>query len=391
MSFFARTTAKILWKGVTSVSPAGARRGRGRGMQKAKDFSKGQTLGFGRKRLIMPGLNATGFQLRGNLKVDYAGENEEYEEKVQEIRKELDVRKKFVEHPMDRGWSGRKAIGRRAGAPDPHNDIEFEGFDSVVLMLRPLQSMSGTFGRVRRMQALVVTGNRNGLAGFATATGKDSRAVVRHARNRASQALVQIPRGDNHTVLHDFFSRYYFTTVFVERKPKGYGLRAHRAIRAMCDMFGITDLRAKVEGVKYNKINMTKAFFLGLMNQRKYEDMANEKKLHLVELREENYNFPRVLASPDEKVLEDSQLSKVNENLDFTYYIYEGRIKQVKAKPPSPYVGTPSWQVYLDRMDYEKNRQTTRLALAVKYGDKKVLDVFPHFRSTANSFNNPKE
>lgn len=391
MSFFARTTAKNLWKSVTGVSQAGAKRGRGRGLQKTKDFSKGQEIGFGRKRLVIPGLNVSSASFRGSSKVEYAGENEEFDERILEVRKELDVRKKFVEHPMDRGWSGRKAIGRKAGAPDPHNEIEFDGFESIVLMLRPLQSMSGTFGRVRRMQALVVTGNRNGLAGFATAIGKDSRAVVRHARNRASQALVQIPRGDDHTVLHDFFSRYYFTTVFVQRRPKGYGLVAHRVIKAICEMFGITDIHAKVEGSKYDKINMTKAFFLGLMNQRKYEDMANEKKLHLVELREENYNFPRLLASPKDKVLEDSQLAKTNENLDFTYYIYEGRIKQVKSKPKPSYVDTPVWQVHLDKLDFIKNRQNTRLALAAKYGDKKVLDVFPYFRSTAESFNNPKE
>lgn len=390
MSFFCKTTAQKIWKSITGVSPAGAKRGRGRGVR-TKDFSKGHTIGFGRKRLIIPGLQQNSVKTSA-AKTEYVGENEEYDTKIEQVRKEQAMPKKWREHPMDRGWSGRRAIGRKAGRPDPCNEHEFdESFDSVVLMLRPMNSMNGLFGRVRQFQALVVTGNKNGLAGFAIARGNDARAVVRHARNRAGQSLVQIPRWDNHTVMHDFFSRYYYTTVFVQRKPKGYGIRAHRVVKAICQMFGITDVHAKVEGVKFNQINMTKALFLGLLNQRKYEDIANEKQLHLVELREENYNFPTVLASPKDRVLEDSEVAQRNENLDFTYYIYDGRIKQVKPKPQPKFVGTQSWQTHLDKRDFVKNRVETRLALASKYGDKKVLDVFPYFRSTAESFNNPKK
>lgn len=48
--------------------------------------------------------------------------------------------------------------------------------------------------------------------------------------------------------------------------PEGYGLVCHRAIRTICQVVGITDLYAKVEG-SCNIQNMTKAFFLGLINQ----------------------------------------------------------------------------------------------------------------------------
>lgn len=48
-----------IWKGVTSVSNAGRKRGRARraGKGLTKDLNRGQTIGLGRKRLDMPGLN----------------------------------------------------------------------------------------------------------------------------------------------------------------------------------------------------------------------------------------------------------------------------------------------------------------------------------------------
>lgn len=48
-----------LWKGCTSVSNAGKKRGRGKlaGKGLTKDLNQGQIIGQGRKRLILPGMN----------------------------------------------------------------------------------------------------------------------------------------------------------------------------------------------------------------------------------------------------------------------------------------------------------------------------------------------
>lgn len=52
-------TGAELWKGCTSVSNAGKKRGRGKmaGKGLTKDLNQGQIIGQGRKRLILPGLN----------------------------------------------------------------------------------------------------------------------------------------------------------------------------------------------------------------------------------------------------------------------------------------------------------------------------------------------
>uniref|UniRef100_A0A6G1S486 Small ribosomal subunit protein uS5m n=1 Tax=Aceria tosichella TaxID=561515 RepID=A0A6G1S486_9ACAR len=388
-SFFCKSTAANVWKSVISVSAAGKKRGRGKGTGRviAKDFNRGQQIGVGRHKLILPGLNTSVFAAKKPVEIQDLGKNDEFQEKLQAVRNEMNTFRKFRELPIERGFSGRRAHGRHAGQPDDHNETSFDGFDSIVLMLRPIQNMTGVMGRTKSMQALVVAGNKNGLAGFGMASGKDGRAVVRHARNRAAQALVYIPRFEGHTVMHDFFSRYYQTTVFVERKPRGHGINAHRVIKAICEMFGITDLYANVEGVTRNQINMTKAFFLGLMNQKSYQDIANEKQLHLVDVREENYFYPQILASPEGPVKTDSDIAKSGENLDFTYYINDGRVKLVTPKRKPFYEGDATWYKHLDRLDYGKNREKTKLILAAKYGSTKVLDVFPHFKTNAASFN----
>lgn len=48
-----------LWKGCTSVSNAGKKRGRGKlaGKGLTKDLNQGQIIGQGRRKLILPGMN----------------------------------------------------------------------------------------------------------------------------------------------------------------------------------------------------------------------------------------------------------------------------------------------------------------------------------------------
>lgn len=59
-SEFILVSGAELWKGCTSVSNAGKKRGRGKqaGKGLTKDLNQGQIIGQGRKNLILPGLNS---------------------------------------------------------------------------------------------------------------------------------------------------------------------------------------------------------------------------------------------------------------------------------------------------------------------------------------------
>lgn len=75
----------------------------------------------------------------------------------------------------------------------------FDGFDTKVLELKTVTHMSGIFGRKRRMSMFVVTGNGNGLGGFALAKANTMPATMRKAKNRAGQKLIYIERYNDHT------------------------------------------------------------------------------------------------------------------------------------------------------------------------------------------------
>jgi len=67
-------------------------------------------------------------------------------------------------------------------------------------------------------------------------------------------------------VLHDFFTQFGDTKIFVKKMHEGYGLVCHRAIKACCEAIGIKDIYAKVEG-STNLQHIIKAFFIGLLQQ----------------------------------------------------------------------------------------------------------------------------
>lgn len=51
-------TADQLWKGCTSVSNAGKKRGRAKRIGRKKDLNRGQVIGVGKTNMLWPGLNA---------------------------------------------------------------------------------------------------------------------------------------------------------------------------------------------------------------------------------------------------------------------------------------------------------------------------------------------
>ena len=67
--------------------------------------------------------------------------------------------------------------------------------------------------------------------------------------NRAGRRVVFIDRYEDRTVYHDFFSQFGSSRLFVQQKPPGYGLSAHRLIIAACELVGIKDIRVTIEGI----------------------------------------------------------------------------------------------------------------------------------------------
>merc|ERR1711872_973452 len=92
-------------------------------------------------------------------------------------------------------------------------------------------------------------------------------------------------------------------------------------------MCGVKDLYAKCEG-SLNVQSVVKAFVLGLLRQRTHQALADEKQLHLVEMRKENDYYPRVVASPSDGKVRTQEEIDHNEILDFEMISFEGHKPQ---------------------------------------------------------------
>ncbi|XP_065353591.1 small ribosomal subunit protein uS5m [Cloeon dipterum] len=377
-SFFNKLPAQDLWKGVTSVSNAGRKRGRGKGTGKktAKNLNRGQIIGVGKSNIMWPGLSAPIMKGKDLVKQQQLPEDSERMSKLIKMRDEMSTFRYLRLLPIERGWSGTKLPGRSIGPPDPIGDDTFEGFDTKVLEFKSVFHMKGNFGRRRRMSCLAVTGNGKGLAGFALAKSVDGRSALKRAKNRAGQKLMYFELYNNHTVMHDFFAQFGRTKIFASQKPEGFGLVCHRAIKTICEVIGITDLYAKVEG-STNLQNIVKAFFIGLLKQKNHQQMADEKGLHLVEFRRECGNYPKVVASPAK--CRTKEEIKPNEVLDFSQYVMDGRVVLKKKTFPKFYTKLPGWERHLKKTLWCRNHDDVKMRMLVEHGEIRsfLTDKYP--------------
>ena len=134
-------------------------------------------------------------------------------------------------------------------------------------------------------------------------------------------------------------------------------------------MAGIKDLYAKVEGSQKNIQHITKAFMLGLLRQKTHQVLADEKKLHLVEMRAENDFFPRVVASPSDGVVRTKDDIEHNEILDFEMTCFEGNLPESYRPRGNPWVGTGGWDKYTRKYWARKAAPEVRQRMRVERGD----------------------
>ena len=173
-SFFQKSgSSTTLWKSATGVSSQGRKRGRAKGLLRIKNLNRGQKLGFGRERIRFPGLSAHATN-RAKEKHEIGRIDEEehknYVDGLKELQaKSLGTKRKRRQTPLERGWTGSSPQGRKFGQPISTNpEMKFENFESILISYRNQVSMTGVFGRVRSLKLIMVTGNKNGTAGFAS-------------------------------------------------------------------------------------------------------------------------------------------------------------------------------------------------------------------------------
>ncbi|GMT09520.1 hypothetical protein PFISCL1PPCAC_817, partial [Pristionchus fissidentatus] len=353
VNFFQRRTQGELWKTLTSVSKSGMKKGRKNTRQPIRNLNRFYRIGASPMKVQFPGLNAPlALEERDASSAMNIVEQTEEEMKGTQMAMRTELEQKKTKkranreklHPLERGFSGTQIVGQKLGPPPPNDSATFDDFETYCLEVKRTSNMTRVFGRVHTMSTLVFTGNGKGLAGYAVGKAplhRTSTAIV-NAMKTASRKLFYVQLHEDRTIYQDFYAECRNTRVFAQRRPAGFGLTCHPRLQKICEAIGIKDIYVKVEGSTKNYLALTHAFITGLLNQETFQQIAERKGLHVVEMSPSRHFLPEKIASPIVTGLktEDELLPIDRLNLDDFYG--EGRYPLRKPKPAPFYANLPS-------------------------------------------------
>ncbi|HHX03942.1 MAG TPA: 30S ribosomal protein S5 [Tissierellia bacterium] len=153
----------------------------------------------------------------------------------------------------------------------PRQDME----EQVVHINRVTKVVKG--GRNFRFTAIVVVGDGKGRVGVGTGKALEVPAAIRKAVADARKNLVRVPiRGT--TVPHAIQGKSGAGKVLIMPAPEGTGIIAGGPIRAILQLAGYQDVRAKCLG-STNPKNMVDATLQGLLNMHTMREVSRLRGL----------------------------------------------------------------------------------------------------------------
>ena len=142
--------------------------------------------------------------------------------------------------------------------------------ETVIETIRVSKTVKG--GRIMRFAAVVVVGDRNGHVGYGIGKSAEVPEAIRKAIEDAKKNMIEVSV-KNTSIPHDIIGEFGAARVLLKPAAEGTGIIAGGTVRAVVDMAGIKDIRAKCLRSN-NKINVVKATFEGLRNLRTAEAVA---------------------------------------------------------------------------------------------------------------------
>ncbi len=140
-------------------------------------------------------------------------------------------------------------------------------FDQYILDLARVTRVTKG-GKHMSFRAGVILGDRHGKVGFGLAKGKDVQLGVDKAMHQAKKNMIVVPIV-NETIPHAVMCKFKAATVFLKPAPKGSGIIAGGATRAMLELAGIPNVSSKILGKTKNKVTIVKATFIALQMFKK--------------------------------------------------------------------------------------------------------------------------
>ena len=143
--------------------------------------------------------------------------------------------------------------------------------DNVVAIKRVSKTVKG--GRTMRFSALVVVGDGNGHVGAGLGKAGEVPEAIRKGKEAAAKNLVEVPVDENQSIPHDILAQFGSSSVLMKKAPEGTGIIAGGPARAVLQLAGIKNVRAKSLGSN-NKTNVVLAVIQGLTQLKTPEEYA---------------------------------------------------------------------------------------------------------------------
>jgi len=149
-----------------------------------------------------------------------------------------------------------------------NTNTEFE--ERVVYINRVTKVAKG--GRTMRFSALVVVGDKNGRVGVGTGKANEVPEAIRKGVEDAKKNLVNINIVEG-TIPHEIVGIDGAGRVLMKPAAEGVGVIAGGPVRAVCELAGITNVRAKSLGSS-NARSIVNATMAGLRGVKTVEEVA---------------------------------------------------------------------------------------------------------------------
>lgn len=174
--------------------------------------------------------------------------------------------------------SNGKETQMKKGFIDP---AKLELNDRVVAIKRVSKTVKG--GRTMRFSALVVVGDGNGHVGVGLGKAGEVSEAIRKGKEAAQRNIVEIAINENNSIYHDYTGVYGSSRILMKTAPEGTGVVAGGPVRAVVELAGIKNIRAKSLGSN-NKTNMVMATLEGLKAEKTPEEVARLRGISVEQL-----------------------------------------------------------------------------------------------------------
>ena len=145
--------------------------------------------------------------------------------------------------------------------------------DKQISLNRVSKTVKG--GRVTRFAAIMVVGDGNGHVGYGLGKATEIQEAVRKAIEDAKKNIITVSLKGT-TIPHEVIGEYGAGKVLLKPAAPGTGIIAGKTVRAILELAGIRNVRAKCLRSR-NPVNVVKATFEGLKALRTAEEAAKSR------------------------------------------------------------------------------------------------------------------